>query len=132
MINEAYVSFEVAKLLKEKGFDEPCFSFYQWYESGVTLFKGYLPEYSNSCSRHNNKSCDIISRPMQAMAMAWLREEKNIDIFPWLYYKDFEGKLTYSVSIYDHGCEITIPGFYDEKYENIIEEALRYTLENLI
>lgn len=24
MIKEAYVSFEIAKLLKEKGFNEPC------------------------------------------------------------------------------------------------------------
>lgn len=24
MIKEAYVSYEIAKLLKEKGFDEPC------------------------------------------------------------------------------------------------------------
>ena len=28
MITEDYVSFETAKLLKEKGFDEPCQYFY--------------------------------------------------------------------------------------------------------
>lgn len=29
MIEEAYVSFEIAKLLKEKGFDECIFEFYE-------------------------------------------------------------------------------------------------------
>ena len=29
MIQEAYVSFEISKLLKEKGFDEVCLWYYQ-------------------------------------------------------------------------------------------------------
>ena len=29
MITEDYISFEVAKILKEKGFDERCSGFYQ-------------------------------------------------------------------------------------------------------
>ena len=28
IITEDYVSYEVAKLLKEKGFDEPCYTCY--------------------------------------------------------------------------------------------------------
>ena len=124
MVQEAYVSYEVAKLLKEKGFNESVRTFYT--SDGKFEY----------CAFELNHNLDIgsgfTSAPTHQMAMAWLREEKNIDIFPWLYHKDFEGNLTYSVSVYDHGCEIMIPRFYDEKYENIIEAALKYALDNLL
>ena len=61
-ITEDYVSFEIAKLLKEKGFDIPCDSYYTYFESGVTLYKGYLPEFSDSNINHN-KHNDRTSRP---------------------------------------------------------------------
>ena len=73
MIKETYCSYEVAKLLKEKGFHEPCIATYnsttknfqveEIYEDWTIHWKGY------------------ISAPTQQMAMAWLREEKNIFIY---------------------------------------------------
>lgn len=131
MIQEAYVSYKVAKLLKEKGFDEDCS--YEWgvpdIDGGYVLQKWLI---HNGQIKNSDLIDEAYAAPTHQMAMAWLREEKDIDIFPWLYHKDFEGRLTYSVSIYDHGCEIMIPRFYDEKCENVVESALEYALENLI
>ena len=53
MITEDYVSFETAKLLKEKGFDEEC--------------QQYYGDYRYPC-------------PTLQMAMKWLREVHNIAI----------------------------------------------------
>lgn len=39
MIEEAYVSFETAKLAKEKGFNEPCLFYYEHLESGNILWE---------------------------------------------------------------------------------------------
>lgn len=140
MIEEAYVSFETAKLLKEKGFDEHCSHCYcnDWLSKDINLENIPINHYgigalsNTSLTSYNGVHWEYISAPTQAMAMAWLRKRKNIDIFPWLINKDFEGNLTYSVSIYNHGCEMDIPRFYDENYENLIEEALKYTLKNMI
>ena len=81
MIKEAYCSFEVAKLLKKKEFDVPCDSYYDYFSSNVTMYQGYVAEFSGSCTNHNgSKNYDIFSRPTHQMAMAWLREEKRTAI----------------------------------------------------
>ena len=77
MITEDYCSFEVSKLLKEKGFDEVCFSCYEYFESGVTLYKGWIFEYKGYSVRN---SSERIKCPTLQMAMKWLREVHNIDI----------------------------------------------------
>lgn len=70
MITEDYCSFEVAKLLKEKGFNE---SYYTCYvEKEISHY-----DYSST----NYELIDgVISYPTIQIAMRWLREEKNIFI----------------------------------------------------
>lgn len=62
---EDYVSLEVAKLLKEKGFDEPCLS--QYTKSG-TIWGCQEPE-------NFNESEGCFSRPTLYEAQKWLREK---------------------------------------------------------
>ena len=65
MIKDAYVSFEVAKLLKEKGFAEPLVNYY-YTTKGKRV--GYLmSEEQYLCPTHQ-------------MACAWLREVHNLFI----------------------------------------------------
>lgn len=71
-ITEDYVSFEIAKLLKEKGFDEPTIGIY--YKDGT--FE-YL-----SLNKWNSKFVTPISAPTIQMVMKWLRIEYNIHIEP--------------------------------------------------
>ena len=68
-ITEDYVSFEVAKLLKEKGFDEYTFSDYS--EEGVIGF-----------NEVETRIAKGYQRPTLQMAMKWLRLEHNIHIEP--------------------------------------------------
>lgn len=69
MITEDYVSFETAKLLKEKGFDEIT-------EQSYTLSTGY--DTRIPCC--NSVDTDRVSRITLQIAMKWLRIEHNIHI----------------------------------------------------
>ena len=71
MITEDYVSYEVAKLLKEKGFDEACRAYYD--KDGEFNWV-----WNCGCSR-NDEFSEVSSCPTHQMAMKWLRE-KGVDI----------------------------------------------------
>lgn len=125
MIKEAYVSFETAKLLKEKGFDESC---YQKYDSDGELSFNHVG-YINS-----EKSCDdfYALAPTHQMAMAWLREVHNIniDIVPvW-------NQIRWEYQIFIITPTTSQHPYVDDtlylNYEEAIDAALKYVLENLI
>lgn len=117
MIAEDYVSFETAKLLKEKGFDED--SWFHYDADGDIVTRGYrlnMPE-------------DIPAWTLQ-MAMKWLRNIHglfiHIDVIReascWLAdIQDIKG----DVSVYP--VENEFPN-----YEEACEAAIKYCLENLI
>ena len=133
MITEDYVSFEIAKLLKEKGFDEPCGSYWEYFRSDVTLYQGYVPEYSNSLTNHNKDKGDsnVFSRPTHQMALKWLREEKNI----WCEITWEGGKNSWCFEAFNLKNEEYISDSIHHKinsYEEAVEVALKYTLENLM
>lgn len=71
MIQERYCSLEVSKLLREKGFDEPCRSYYldkyDYREGTVSLTKRKLMDWN-------------ILRPTHQMAIDWLREIHKLHI----------------------------------------------------
>ena len=68
MIEEAYVSFETAKLLKEKGFDEYCYKFYDYDSEKIYAEEPFC------C----NSRSDDYAAPTQQMAIRWLREVHHI------------------------------------------------------
>ena len=120
MFTEDYISFEIAKLLKEKGFDEKTFTY---YEDGM-LCHGDWFEWNRSPLGH-------ISAPTHQMAMKWLREVHNIAVV--IVPSMFWGK--YNVSIYKKGNDYPI-GFDGDSlissYEEACEAAIKYCLTNLI
>lgn len=61
MIHERYVNAEIAQILKDKGFDEPCRSYYL----------NYGKRYSRCAVEITNKnlSSDQLLRPTQAMVL---------------------------------------------------------------
>lgn len=61
-IQEDYVSFEVAKLLKEKGFDQNCATYYLDGQVWRHYHGEVIP-----------KSKQIYAAPTQAVAIKWLR-----------------------------------------------------------
>lgn len=73
-IEESYVSFDIARMLKDAGFDVPCQSFYRLSEKGsVTVWKDQEPHNQNECKHY-------YSRPTQTLAARWLREVYHIHI----------------------------------------------------
>lgn len=104
-ITEDYVSFETAKLLKEKGFDEKVISFYPPGD---------------------------IQRPTLQMAMKWLRERHDIAInIGWG--EIFEDKFQWWSIIlnYKNGSILRDSEYY-ATYEETVEASINYCLENLI
>lgn len=115
MIREDYCSFEVAKLLKEKGFNEPVTEL-----NRLLIKEGEKP----------------VLRITHQKAMKWLREDCNIYIsiqpdFPSD--KDYKMCWCWSANILHENC-ISLKGHqcYTETYEQAVEAALKYCLENLI
>lgn len=108
MIQEAYCSCVVSKLLKEKGFQEPCTGL-----NKLLCKEGEKP----------------VLRITHQKAMRWLREVHNIFI-----------DIRRSLNTYFYGAIIRIDPsdkFYKiteqfETYEEAVEAALKYCLENLI
>ena len=119
MITEDYVSFETAKLLKEKGFITPC----NWLYCRDGTFW------------HRNSVWDkeMFPAPTQQMAMKWLRE-KGIEcvVIPiW----NTIGKQYRSYVLSDLGDKYkdNYDSYSDNiSYEDAVEAALKYSLENLI
>lgn len=121
-ITEDYVSFETAKLLKDKGFDWNCKS------------KRFYPE---PC--YDQESPDGIYAPTLQMAMKWLREVHNIHIrtSPYGPYPNNDNIFKYKFEIITMFYEtmICVNGHKDEGYksnEQACEAAIKYCLENLI
>lgn len=125
MIKEDYVLFEIANILKEKGFDVPTYTFYNPRKSCFIIKR-------DSCLINRNAgSC--VSAPTPQMVMKWLREVYNIFISIDIYSKDFEGNIRYCANIYVDGSRMILdtPIIYDT-YEKVDEAAIKYCLTNLI
>ena len=132
MIREDYVSFEVAQLLKDKGFDELCYACYEYFESGVTLYKGWPFEYKGEPVHNTNER---VKCPTLQMVMKWLREVHNLCIEPYYVY---DGYLC-AISKIPTGVEVYYSNEGGDKdsgrfatFEQACEAAILYCLTKLI
>ena len=124
MITEDYCSFEVAKLLKEKGFNEKCEYCYAYFDDNdIRVFE--LRPNKNAQYLAENRYPYVTHQ----MTLKWLREEKGVYI-----------EIRRSVNTFLFGAIIrndNEDNFYQmprnlETYEQAVEAALKYSLENLI
>jgi hypothetical protein len=122
-IKEDYVSFETAKLLKEKGFE------------GFTMFS-YSNRGSTMCGHWENET-DWLPKCTLQMAMKWLREVHDIYIDISIYVIT-KNTLKYNINVYykKHKNDSMYLGIHltkeYTKYEKACETAVLYCLENLI
>ena len=131
MITEDYVSFETAKLLKEKGFDESISMVYMSY--GDLCKCNRYDSIRNSDYNDITKNYFEYTAPTLQMAMKWLREK---GIYITIIYGDYPSlnKVFWTPQI-DSLEGFNLPdSFYKEydKYEEACEAAIKYCLENLI
>jgi hypothetical protein len=123
MITEDYVSFETAKLLKEKGFS--AFVHYYYDKYGELLYTIITKQNMDSGSTY-------IICPTLQMTMKWLREVHNIYVevsineklqFGWSIHRSVNNSLYFSANSKDVSYTT---------HEQACEAAVKYCLENLI
>lgn len=145
MVTENYVSFEIAKLLNEKGFDAECHSHYYpcHYPDGSIQYHRDKSAQSRDKIWYNvyslkNLPKDHYLAPTLQMAMKWLREEKHYYIQVMLDGWACGDHSGYYVVIQktDSDFEMMLSDAVDEvfyqTYEEACEAAIKYCLENLI
>ena len=128
MIQEDYCSFEVARLLKDKGFNEDIHTV---YEPTFNKFFNY-PLKPNSYT-------NVIAAPTHQMVMKWLREREKLAYSILIIADGNLGDLHYSYEIQEIDNEfLQVNGSLDiedqrfDTYEEAVEAAVKYALENLI
>lgn len=124
-MEEQLVSLKIAKLLKEKGFDEPCHNYYvkPFKDDTIRLF------YSNDVLLQNSMLFCIALAPTQSLAQKWLREKHNIEAGIGYHYFAQAGKISYSmIVIYDNYMTYENVGNFtspEEALEQAILKALK-------
>lgn len=152
MVTEDYVSYETAKLLKDKGFNETTTVLY----AAGTVNESWYNDYRERWARFEHDEGTLlepvqqndysvngptISAPTLQMTMKWLRMKHNIHInldIHWLHFVNALGWMYTITKILENGVDYVCSNgdendktFYSS-YEEACEAAIRYCLENLI
>lgn len=132
MITENYVSFEVAKLLKEKGFDARCRYYYiqtgEMFEIDARFHTVLTTQELLNLQIVGEKEERCVAPTLQ-MAMKWLRKVHKIFIEPKMSKNTFLWGYRVSVS---NGSTVCLHANIFNECEEACEEAIKYCLENLI
>ena len=124
MITEDYVSFEIAKLLKEKGFDEGCRQY--WYKGNIVFSRSEIRN-----RELDNYEDEGWTAPTLQMAMKWLRE--TFEIHCQIDCPIAASNWVYGIRNLDQDEWIALRNMGDyDTYEEACEAAIKYCLENLI
>ena len=124
MIKERYVNLEVAKLLKDKGFDEECTKTYN-------ISNGQMYIGGETCNNELTEISELITAPTQQMACDWMIENYKIYIdVSFVSGKGYVGTIC-DISDFDNAFDIVETKYYS-CIETVYNEALKYVLTNLI
>ena len=116
--HECYISLEIAKLLKEAGFEWEIKTFYFMDQLGETMLGD---------AKNHNFSNQFISAPTLEVAQRWLREVKNIDVFA--YRNEPKDKFE---SIVSFNKKWSTTGMCINTYEEALETSIKKALEIII
>lgn len=130
MIQERYCSYELSKLLKDKGFDEPCHHCYDYEEDDGKLLFSFK-------ERVNSDLYDLCTVPTHQMACDWLREKGyHIEIYANASGYNYIISKTPNNGTDIHGSHEDYEGTNDggawDDYGECVEAAIKYCLTNLI
>ena len=131
MIEEQFVSFDTARMLKDAGFDVPCRGVYVTDRTGYYEFREYDNKQTadDLCWNTEDGFQYEYLAPTQALADKWLREMYNVAIYS-LYDDDME-QWFYVIDAFAKNPVIN--GFqsgseYDD-YESAFEDGLREAIK---
>jgi hypothetical protein len=145
-MKEDFVSFDLAKKLKEKGFYYKCVA---TYENNRMLGYNYIQptniraiDFDDCLCSHNVENDGCIDAPTISQVLKWLREEKAISVEP---YASASGwRVTICRAYHQDRCDAgggtclkeEVIGYNDggafEKYEEAAIAGIEYALDNLI
>ena len=134
-----FVNKQLALKLKEKGFDRPCFGFYNPIQDELQLYCANNKDvtYKNILtSVYKNKV--LVDAPTIEQVLKWLREEKDIDIviYPIDRNTIYMGGEKYILSIYFCGKrDYKIHKDNNDKFvkwEDACISGIEYVINNLI
>lgn len=140
-MNEDFVTYEIAKKLKEKGFYYKCVATYD--NDGMLGYNYIQPTniraigFDDCLCSHNVENDNCIDAPTISQVLKWLRNEKKIHIEVFLY----DGKYSYFVKSITQICEDDLfhkclnEDTTEEEYDTYEQAALagiEYVTDNLI
>lgn len=133
---ERYVSYEIAKLLKEKGFAWRVFNFYDEHEGFSEHIGSVYSLYNWNYPTKDEYGSQYCSAPTQQMACDWLTEEKGlyISVVPdFNEYGEYPDDLYWFARVYDlkngdyiHSTKLCVGS------QEAFETALEYCLKNIV
>lgn len=136
MIKERYVNLEVAKLLRDKGFNESCYTFYNVIDDEIC----YFDEGIKNTELYNNIENAVA--PTQQMACDWVEATFNIAIDVWVGIIGYGLSISYALkdpniasNDINHKDEMPCGDNSDGNWsskELAYNEALKYVLTNLV
>ena len=134
-MKEQLISFETAKLAKEKGFSERVR--FIWYDNKMKPFiednlireYGYIPgEWNGNMHYKKDPSETYTSAPTQSLLQKWLREEHNIHILTRPFHDSLLGKTTCIADVIRIGDGRVLKSPRMDTYEEALEIALQNAL----
>ena len=137
---EDFVTFDIAKKLKEKGFKEKCYAYY--FPKGSELFFNHNPFrggivedclYSNNSLPNEFMASDFVDAPTISQVLKWLREEKKLFVEPSLFKYGYESYVQSTVFEEDKDYTDTwrVEGFHST-YEQAALAGIEYVIDKLI
>lgn len=134
--HEYYVDVEIAKLLKESGFDWEVCDGYVIYEDGDGFTTGFQIPYNFNGDNGDlfidyRRHTEVFSKPTLDIAQRWLREVKGLFICVMPEIKDYHATWNFYICneqglFYENEvCFLT----YEEAQESGIKKALEIILE---
>ena len=144
MIHEEICTYEVAKLAKEKGFTQEV-SRWRDFTSPSRNYYNHKGELNGDCieiikckiqKEEVPKEFELVAAPTQNLLQRWLREKKGIIVEVFVD-DDSNMPLTYNIHQYKDWNWVCVCHHHGNYYavndwELCLEDALKYTLENLI
>ena len=127
MIEESYVSFDTAKMLKEAGFEANLKTMYVEEEKDEWAF------WDSGAKRSDyNYFDDTIACPTQALAARWLREKHHINVYACFDYEKFDERKWFFTREHtmvndDSAIYCSITNY--KSYEEALEAGLKHCLE---
>ena len=121
-MNNEICSFEISRILQEKGFNAPCTAYYFFENLRETIVKWF-----NTDAKMYSKESKFCTAPTIYQAAQYLRKYYNIHIYVdinQIYYH-------YNIKQIPTGNKLSSSKIY-ETYEEAFQEGLTYIIKNLI